>query len=233
MKLKISLHFLVVSVLLSALINSSCRKIDIHAPITVDSIQKSQSNEVIQKFFNTRLSNDENIKAIRNNILKQEKNKPFVERFVNYAGYPIWEKGIVKTGTEAVQNKTGQGKRDEKVIFIPMALDTQHRVNALLKVEINGMDTTFSMLYKWQYKKYGYSESKKFNNADQTALLFMGFESYVFGHKDFIINDSLLFHKKGDRRNKDTIHITSFNSMGKRESPEPCDCYYLLRRLCS
>jgi hypothetical protein len=64
------------------------------------------------------------------------------------------------------------------------------------------------VIYKWQYNQNGYSDNTKFNSANQTALLFMGLESYTFGNYDFKINDSLLLRAN---RLSDTIHIESFN----------------------
>ncbi|MEO9144145.1 MAG: hypothetical protein ABI237_01185 [Ginsengibacter sp.] len=199
-----------VLIILSFFINFSCKKIDILQPGTVDSIPSLQSNKVSQKIFNISLTKDEDIIAIRNRILKQEQQKSFIGKFVNYAGYPVWNKAIIKNGTETTQSKTVQrGGEKAKVIFIPLALDTQKRVNAILRVKIEGADTAFHVLYKWQYKKHGYKENKKFNNADKTALLFMGFENYVFGHRNFKIIDTLLLRNKNNTPTSE-ISITSF-----------------------
>jgi hypothetical protein len=200
---------LLLLILLILSFNFSCRKEYIQPPATIDSIPQSKFGEVQQKFFNTHLPSDENIIAIRNNILRQEIRKPFVDRFVKFAGYPVWEKTVTKIAGFKTNTSAREAASNSKIIFIPLALDSQQRVNAIMQVKIAGNDTAFHVLYKWQYNVNGYSENAKFNSANQTALLFMGLESYTFGHKDFKINDTLLL--KGTRAS-DTIHIKSFNS---------------------
>ena len=101
-----------------------------------------------------------------------------------------------------------------KKAFIPLAAANDSVIKAILKVKINGSNTSFKVLYRWQYNQYGYGKVKQHNNADQTALLFMGFENHVFGHKEFRINDTLLFNKKNKNSTPDTITITSFNNYG-------------------
>lgn len=38
---------------------------------------------------------DKMVMAIRNKIYSQNLEKPFVEKFVKYAGFPIWDKAII------------------------------------------------------------------------------------------------------------------------------------------
>lgn len=190
--------------------NFSCRKEYSHAPVTIDSIPQSQTGKVSQQFFNSHLSSDENIIAVRNNILRQNQQKPFIDQFVKFAGYPIWDRAVIKTIGEnsTATSNSSRGITNGKIIFMPLALDTQHRVNAVLEVKIAANDTTFHVLYKWQYNNNGYTDNTKSNSANQTALLFMGLESYTFGHQDFKLNDTLLL--KGIRVT-DTVHIKTFN----------------------
>ncbi len=200
--------FLYLLILLIISFNFSCRKEYIHAPVTIDSML--QTGKVVQQFFNSHLPADENVIAVRNNILRQNTQKPFVDKFVKFAGYPIWDKAVVKVAEVkgATASKALKETSNGKVIFIPLALDTLQRVNAILEVKIAGNDTVFHVLYKWQYNRNGYKDNTKFNSANQTALLFMGLESYTFGHEDFKLNDTLLLRGK---RISDTIHIESFN----------------------
>lgn len=164
----------------------------------------------MERFFNNSLPSNQVIVAVRNNILDQEKRNPFVEKFVTYAGYPIWDKAVIKISHDhpvASREEAGPPAPNQ-VIFIPLSLDTQKRVNAVLQVKISGPDTAFHVVYKWQYNQQGYAANRKYNTANQIALFFMGMESHAFGHYDFIIGDSLLLH---DKRRSDTIHISSFN----------------------
>ncbi len=202
--------FLFLLILFILSFNFSCRKEYIHAPVTVDSLSQSQTNAVSNQFFNTHLPADENLIAIRNNILKQNQRKAFIDQFVKFAGYPIWDKAITKIGgtNTSTANKSLKETNNSKVIFIPLALDTQQRVNAILQVKVSGNDTSFQVLYKWQYNVNGYKDNTKFNSASQIALMFMGLESFTFDHEDFKLNDTLLLRGK---RVSDTIHIKSFN----------------------
>ncbi len=193
--------------------NFSCRKEYIHAPVTVDSLSLPQTDAVSKQFFNTHLPGDENVIAIRNNILKQNERKAFIDQFVKFAGYPIWDKAVTKIGiaNTSAANKSLKEISNGKVIFIPLALDTQKRINAILQIKIAGNDTAFHVLYKWQYNDNGYSKNNKFNNADQIAALFMGFENYVYGYKNYKLNDSLLFKPEDTSRKSSNIHVESFN----------------------
>ena len=188
---------------------------DLQAPVAITSVTDN-ADTVVQKFFSIAGNTDPAITAIRNNILQQQSQKPFVEKFVNYAGYPVWDKAVIKNFAENTTSNsiTQRGGDHFKMVFIPLAADNDSVIKAILKVKINGSDTSFKVLYRWQYNQYGYGKVKQHNNADQTALLFMGFENYVFGHKDFKINDTLLFNKKKKRITPDTITITSFNNYG-------------------
>jgi hypothetical protein len=211
MKIKITSCWLITFLALTLLINFSCRKMDLQAPVAITSVTDN-ADTVVQKFFSITGNTDPAITAIRNNILQQQSQKPFVEKFVNYAGYPVWDKAVIKKFAENTTSNsiTQRGGDHFKMAFIPLAAANDSVIKAILKVKINGSDTSFKVLYRWQYNQYGYGKVKQHNNAGQTALLFMGFESYVFGHKDFKINDTSLLKQE---RNSDTIHIIAFNKI--------------------
>jgi hypothetical protein len=128
------LNFLVLLILLILSFNFSCRKEYIHAPVTVDSIPQSQSGKISRQFFNTHLPADENIISLRNKIRRQETKKSFVDRFVKFAGYPIWDKAVIKIAGEnrSASNNSSRETINGKIIMIPLALDTQHRAVAIL-----------------------------------------------------------------------------------------------------
>jgi len=190
-------------------INFSCRKIELQAPVPEAPIT-ANTDTTVNNFFKLFENTDPVVTGIRNNILRQQSQKPFVDKFVNYAGYPVWDKAVIKNALENTSSTrvAERGENTSKVIFIPLAPANDSIIKSILKVKIEGSDTSFKMLYRWQYNEHGYKKNKKFNNADQVALMFMGLESYTFGHKDFKINDTLLLK---DSRLKERIHISSFN----------------------
>ena len=175
--------------------------------------QTSAKTDITAQFFHLHQSPDKIVKAIQQKILNQNERKPFVESFVKYAGFPIWDKAIVTQSSKMI-NSVGQRNEADaaaRVIYIPLALENEQEVNSILKASISSTDTVFSMLYHWQYKQFGYTESDTRNSAHETALLFMGFEKHVFGHDRFKINDRLLFRKNDTSGKAEEITINSFN----------------------
>lgn len=148
------------------------------------------------------------VMAIRDKILRQQQAKPFVEKFVKYAGFPVWDKAIVASARLSGKQSSGQKNGNpSQIIYIPMVIDSG--VNAILKATFNETDTAFKVMYKWQYNKNGYTATDSTNSAAQTALFFMGFENNIFGHKYFDIRDKKLFGEKDTAVN--LISIESFN----------------------
>ncbi|HRN72744.1 MAG TPA: hypothetical protein PLM81_06430 [Ginsengibacter sp.] len=167
----------------------------------------------MQQFFNIDKVIDPTISAIAENIYRQELNKPFVEKFVKYAGYPVWDKAIVRSPRASNPTATKGTKGSSKAVaIIPLALEGDSTINSIMQVALSPGDTAFNMLYRWQYNQNGYQENDSLNNADKTALFFMGLERYVFGHNSFFIRDSLLLKGK---RGSDTVQINSFSNLSE------------------
>jgi hypothetical protein len=91
----------------------------------------------------------------------------------------------------------GPSEDSEKIVFIPFVRDEQHVVNATLRIIMTPKDTTFKLLYDWQYKDTVATGMGKRG----LALLLMSLDKNVFGNRLFLITDSSLFGDS-DRRAK-------------------------------
>ena len=189
-----------------------CKKLDLCQTPHFLQTDTDSLSPVLEKFFDTSKVSNAMINSIARKIYRQEKEKPFVEKFVKYAGLPVWIKSMIFKAKPVSTIATRSGRKDSSsnIAFIPLSIVRDSTLHAILRVSITVQDTTFNMLYRWQYKRKGYEKKEGVNNARQTALLFMRLENVVYGNKVFKINDSLLF-----RRNDSTInyiHIDNFNS---------------------
>lgn len=176
--------------------------------------EQTNAEAPVRTFFPANQHLTSEVNAIVRNIKRREAMKPFVSRFVTYAGYPDWEKSLIlspPSGTwESIVGRGADGHYRQTVI-VPFSFENDTTLNAIMKVSLSPTDTSFQMLYRWQYNRHGYEKTDARNNADQTALFFMGYESYLFNHRQFRIKDSLLLRGK---RSSDIITITSFNITG-------------------
>lgn len=68
----------------------NCRKID--------RVGLTLTDDVVQKFFTLPAGADPVVAALSQNMLRQEQGKPYVTRFVRWAGYPRWDKAKVLGG---------------------------------------------------------------------------------------------------------------------------------------
>ncbi len=97
-------RFFLFALLLMLTINFSCRKIDIQPPaITIDSVLPLDA--VSHKFFGIHLPTDPIVIALKNKISSENQQKPFIEKLVKYAGYPVWNKAIVSIFKETKPTK--------------------------------------------------------------------------------------------------------------------------------
>lgn len=172
--LKIILPFAAVCIVYTA-----CKKIDYKKEI--------QSEDVATRFFTIPAGTDPLVISVIGNIKRQNENKKFVNNYVRYAGFPIWNKASISTRTSQRSQRTTANT----VLYIPFAKDSAEFISAILEVWINGTDTTFNTIYHWQYKDYPatpvgdqhYWDKKDFFN------LFADFEYSVFNHTKFRIRD--------------------------------------------
>lgn len=215
--------FILTATTMICLLFTQCKKTEwMHAPDYWGRLQDT-SNLIQQKFFNTDKISDPVILAIANNIQRQESQKPFLEKFVKYAGYPVWNKSIVSFYENAsidALTRTGKGKRGQ-IVFIPLALLNDSTVNAILKVQITPSDTTFKMIYRWQYKKNGYGKRDFVNNATQTALFFMGLvsrQSLFDGLNSYLCKKAIMIRYKVTLTEEERELLLSITKSGTHTS---------------
>lgn len=58
------------------------------------SIDLPERDAPVRKFLKTNQHTRPEVRAIAQKIIRQEEEKPFLEKFVTYAGYPDWGKSI-------------------------------------------------------------------------------------------------------------------------------------------
>jgi len=157
------------------------------------------------------------ILSIIENVQRQQSKKPFVEKFVKYAGYPLWNKAFVIASRSAgTGTLTKKGAEPETLIMIPFALENDSSVHSILQVSTTREDTAFKMLYRKLYNQNGYQKTDSANNADELALLFMVMENKSFGYKYFKINDSLLFNSTFPGVKGKRVKLLSQNGIAQR-----------------
>jgi len=191
-----------------------CRKTD-HLPL-------SKINTV-ERFFKISSSSHPTVKALHQSIYSREKVKPFVNEFVKFGGFPIWDKAII-VSTSSTNNRT---ETIGQLVFIPFAKDSQNFVASVLAAKIVGTDTSIKLLYHWQYKNFTYQtdSSDRRPSAENAALIFMGFQKIVFGNKDFNIKDSLLFASFAPSYPVKRIEINSASSSLQRLESVTTICF--------
>ncbi len=110
-------------IFLAVLMNFSCRKTVIPSVSNEDRISQIVQNENnVTKFFNSPLPVDAIVSGIKNKIQREELQKPFIEKFVKYAGYPVWEKAIIMTAGSRPSSLNREGITPQ-VILVPMMPD--------------------------------------------------------------------------------------------------------------
>ena len=173
-------------------------------------IESKELKNTLVRFFDKSETSNPQVKAVADIILKKEKEKNFIKDFVKYGGYPLWNQSMVTSFRNTIQSTLARsGNEFETSILIPFALENDSTVNAILQVRMNPTDTSFVMLYNWQYNINGYTKDELKNNADEYALLFMAMESKAFGHTNFKVLDSGLFKTDYDHLKNKYIRITS------------------------
>ncbi len=130
---------------------------------------------------------------VRNN--KQE----FVNAFAKSNGYPFWDKVLLSK--RIVQNTSFASSNSisnpDTLLAIPFSLPNQLRINGFLKIKIND-SIRISYSLACDYKNYPYNRNAADYSAESFAVLVMSLEKLVFGYKNFVITDSLLFQENNN-----------------------------------
>ncbi|HEX7902867.1 MAG TPA: hypothetical protein VF487_03230 [Chitinophagaceae bacterium] len=174
-----------------------------------DSFEKNEVNHVTNKFNYNRFfpesqSNNPTIKRIFEYLKSENSKKDFLSEFVKIAGYPRWDKIILKEGaemhnTDFVNNKFYQ--ETDTLCIIPLVTENNTAISGVLIAELlNGQINCHYSLVN-NYNEMG-ELKRKF------VLSMIQFEKFVFGHTTFKIYDNALLGnantillKKGQPKN--------------------------------
>lgn len=190
-----------------------------------DSFQKNETNDVANKFNYKRFfaeSQNDNpaIKKIFEYLKSENSKKDFLSSFVKIAGYPRWDKIILKEGPEIknvdfVANSFSQ--TTYTFCIVPLVTVNNTAITGVLIAEIvNGqVNCRYSLVN--DYKEMGESKRK-------FVLSMIQFEKFVFGHTTFKIYDNSLLGtantivlKKG-QQNRNQISNQMTNTLD-----DPCE----------
>ncbi len=153
----------------------------------------------IEKFFKTPVGTKPVVVAISQNMQRQEQHKPFVNGFVQWAGFPNWDKAVLLASPSNALQRTTDGEGE--IVVIPFANDGEEKTSALVIANLTETDTTYQTLYKSQYKSAPYETGSSSGlTAEQLGLLFMGFDKLTYGTSWFFMKDSALFHYAAPRK---------------------------------
>lgn len=170
--------------------------------------------------------------AIRNKMLKEEAQAPFVKDFVKTAGFPLWNKVIKnKFGKPNVSARTPDGDIDD-VLYVPFAKEGDSTTSAIVIALIKGEDTTLRTIYHYHYKSLPNEEDENDVDftAEKAALLFMVFDRMIYGYSLFYITDPYLFADATPNQESRFVKLTGDMSISRTvysvcyEVKDPGDC---------
>lgn len=163
----------------------SCRKRDIFTEA-----EKTNTNSLEEKFFNTHRTADPTEKALVGYLKKVNDKDKFVEQTVQQIGYPRWDKAITLVNKKKAQNLLGDSIQ---TFYIPFVRDSQNFVNASMIIHTSQTDTSFTYRCDWQYSEMENDVNSANDPAEHFAAFFMQLDKVVFGHRKFNIVDTNLF----------------------------------------
>lgn len=194
--------------LIGIMVIQSCRRPDYIA---------RSSSDPIARFFSGKPS-DPTVLGIYNSIRHEQERKPFINEFVTYGGYPVWQKSVTTKG-KAVLSKGHNVAEDVEWAIIPFVDEENSRVGAFMNVRIIGNDTVFKMHYHHEYKDYPVAlQSGGKWNAENLFNYFAYFEKSVLNRDALKLTDSTIRIYLNDSiytSNQPTIHTTGIEVQGK------------------
>jgi hypothetical protein len=164
------LALLVALVLFSCLTYTSCKKADFKTA------KHSFDTSDIQARFFAGATPDLRVAAIKEKIYREEQARPFVANYVQWAGYPHWDKAIA-TGTSSITTTrgTGGGSSQYQVVYVPFTReDSSNIIGAILVAIITPRDTILKTVYRWQYNQLPFKTSATSGPAAKDMALFYG-----------------------------------------------------------
>jgi hypothetical protein len=178
--------FLIIPFIFFFLFNA-CKKMDSDVPTQATS-------EIETRFFNQHVSALPQVKSIAGFLKRENDKNSFVERMVDKAGFPRWDKAIIVSGSENINTrelgKGDGGATPSTVLFVPFAKDSQNVVSAALRVTMTARGDT---LVKILLASNVGDSVKTGMKPRHLSLLLMKLDNAVFGHTLFEITDNNAF----------------------------------------
>lgn len=107
---------------------------------------------------------------------------------------PLWEDARIIKKPSNIQGRNEDYSWADEIVYIPFSPTNYDYIGAILMVGIGGQDTTFKMLYNWEYRKYPFIEHSDTSWVARDIFnLFVNFEYAVYGHTQFQITDPQIF----------------------------------------
>jgi hypothetical protein len=179
-----------------AIAKTSCKKID---ELSKDAVTNNTVNT--NQFFNLPANVNSAVARVALELKLQNELTGFVNEIANTAGYPVWDKSVVKLikqnniAMSASLSKDGEG--GDTCILVPMVLQDAKYVNAFIAASIIDDSVTMRMFYRNDYKAYPFKASQPaagVTTAEAFASQMLLFDNEVFGYNTFQVLDKRLFH---------------------------------------
>lgn len=176
--------------LLALFVFYGCKKMDIDSPTT-------RSQEKIERFFKLPMNASQVLKRIVEDLREKDANAPFVEKFIEQQGYPIWEKAEIRlplTQKGINKEQANQATGTDTIIVIPTVLLNEEFVKSLFcaKMDVNIL---YKLIEGERYAEFGFDHdpNRAEPNADDIVAQFIKFEQINFNDTLFLIKDNRLF----------------------------------------
>jgi hypothetical protein len=174
---------------LCTLVHFSCKKID-----TPSSDVETASASITEKFFTTPPNTASITLKVIDELKKRNELSGFVANFANTAGYPVWDKSLIRTkeiANTSFASSNVAGSTDT-IVYIPIVLANQTIVNGFVEAIVNGtISLSFSLAQ--DYKNYPSNSTASLASASEYAKMLMCMNFVVFGTQYFKITDPSLF----------------------------------------
>jgi hypothetical protein len=185
----------------------SCRKAGLEELKPILQVQTDNNS-----FFTRHVSADPTIIAARQFVLSQDEKFNFSKPLSEKIGTPFWNKALIYG--KSIQNEMDQSLEtaDSIIIYIPFARDNERNVNAALAIKIKDTDTSFRMLYNWEYRQFDANNSSGWSPQD-VFHIFSLLERSVFATTNFRIIDPILLpaelqsQMQADHMNFDSLDV--------------------------
>lgn len=173
-----------------------------------------------EKFFSIPSGTNPIVKAIAENMKKQNETIKFSDALIKNAGYPRWDKAIIQTTAHenAMRKEGDEESKDTTILFVPFTLG--NTTSAVLTVAINlfsTRDTAYNIIYPQHYKQYGFDTTlpRQSWNARHVFNMFATFDKDIFETDSFNVYDGRIFGKDEEDTLGVKLTTTGFGGQGR------------------